>query len=61
MYEQVEKSLFTGGLLTALGVGNLYGFWHGVLAAGLLLFALAFFLMAVELFTPELPELRGRG
>lgn len=42
MFDEVEKALITGGLLIALGVGGLLGFWYGVLAVGVLLFGVAF-------------------
>lgn len=50
MSDGVEKSLIVGGLLMALGIGGLLGFWPGVLAGGTLLFcvSLLVFLFAMS-------------
>lgn len=42
MFDEVEKTLILGGILISLGVGGLFGFWWGVVAAGALLFGVAF-------------------
>lgn len=55
MEEIIEKSLVVGGVMVSMGVGNLYSFWHGVLAGGILLFAVALLFLLAELFWPATP------
>ena len=49
MFEDVEKSLGYGGLLISVGIGGLFGFWPGVLCAGVLLFSVALLVLVVSL------------
>lgn len=49
LYEAVEKAMFVGGALASLAVGNLCGFWNGVLCAGTLLFAVSFVVFVTAL------------
>jgi len=52
LFEDVEKSLVVGGLLISLGVGGLFGFWPGVLCAGVLLFGVALLVTVVGFWLP---------
>ena len=54
MPDEVEKNLVYAGLLIALGVGGLSGFWWAVLTAGVLLFSVALLVLLFGL-------LSGRG
>ena len=61
MGESIEKSLVVGGALVALGVGNLWGFWLGVLSGGALLFLVAFFVFLASLSAPVVEPRRDDG
>jgi len=54
LYDEAEKSLVCGGLLMSVGIGNLFGFWVGVIAGGSMLFGVALLVVCVGL-------LGGRG
>lgn len=60
MSDEIEKNLVYAGLLIALGVGGLLGFWWAVLTAGVLLFSVALLVLLVGLLAGTVPT-KGTG